>query len=133
MLGFVSVVRYGNSDLRIRDPMTRPRFGFTRALLVGVALLLGAVSMAHAWRSEGHQVIALVAQSQLSLKANTLGCVHARRVERLVGFPDKSYLLEAFCAASLGDAHVDRPAPSSGFGFEPVGGVERVVRSTGRF
>ena len=65
--------------------------------------------------------------------ANTLGCVHARRVERLVGSPDKSDLLEAFFAASLGDAHVDRTAPSSGFGFEPVGGVEMVVRSTGRF
>ena len=57
------------SDLRIRDSMTRPRLGFARALLVGFVMVFGGVSTAHAWGSEGHQVIALIAQSQLTPKA----------------------------------------------------------------
>ncbi len=49
--------------------MTRPRLGFARALLVGFVMVFGGVSTAHAWGSEGHQVIALIAQSQLTPKA----------------------------------------------------------------
>lgn len=49
--------------------MTRPRLGLTRTLFVGVVLVFGAVQFAHAWGGEGHQVIALIAQSQLTPKA----------------------------------------------------------------
>jgi hypothetical protein len=49
--------------------MTRPRHGSSRALLVGFVLVFGAVSFARAWGGEGHQVIALVAQGQLTQKA----------------------------------------------------------------
>lgn len=56
-------------DLRIRNPMSRPRHGLTRRLSVGFVLVFGAVSFAQAWGSEGHQVIALIAQAQLTPKA----------------------------------------------------------------
>lgn len=51
------------------DPMSRPRHGLTRAILVAVVLVFGAVQFAHAWGSEGHQVISLIAQSQLTPRA----------------------------------------------------------------
>ena len=66
---FDSAAKYENPDLRIRDPMTRPRLGLSRAFLVGVVMVFGGVSTAHAWGSEGHQVIALIAQAQLTPKA----------------------------------------------------------------
>lgn len=49
--------------------MTRPRLGLSRALLVGVVLVFGSVPFAHAWGTDGHHVIALIAQSQLTPKA----------------------------------------------------------------
>jgi nuclease S1 len=49
--------------------MTRPRLGSSRALLVGFALVFGALSFAHAWGSQGHQVIALIAQDQFTPRA----------------------------------------------------------------
>jgi len=49
--------------------MTRPRNGSSRALLVGFVLVFGAVSFAHAWGSQGHQVIAFIAQDQFTPRA----------------------------------------------------------------
>jgi len=40
-----------------------------RALVIGTSLVLATVPVAHAWGSEGHQVVALIAQSQLTPKA----------------------------------------------------------------
>lgn len=45
------------------------RLGLTHALFVGAVLVFGAVSFANAWGSEGHQVIALITQSQLTPRA----------------------------------------------------------------
>lgn len=49
--------------------MTQPRLGLPRALLVGFVLGFGDMSFAHAWGSEGHQVIAIIAQAQLTPRA----------------------------------------------------------------
>ena len=52
--------------------MKRSLNGLTRALLVGVVMVFGAMSLAHAWGSEGHQVIALIAQAQLTPRARVV-------------------------------------------------------------
>ncbi|SDP92937.1 S1/P1 Nuclease [Rhodoferax sp. OV413] len=58
-----------SARLRILDPMSPILKMLTRTLFTGAAMVLTTLSVAHAWGTEGHQVIALIAQSQLSPKA----------------------------------------------------------------
>lgn len=86
-----------------------------------------------AWRAADRGFDPHIAGSWPCSCVSSPDCVLARRAARPAGFRGKNGRPEAFCVARLGVVPVGRLGMSSRFGFGPVGGVERLRRSRGRF